>query len=150
MKNKISCIVIIIVVAIATFYAGIKYNQSKTAAVTADRQVQFGQMRNGGQGGAKLGRGGIGMGGAGFVSGEIISKDAQSITVKIGNQRQLAGQPDNATQQGGSKIIFLSASTTIAKTVAGTQSDLSVGSQISVTGNANTDGSVTAKEVQVR
>ena len=74
--------------------------------------------------------------GGGATMGQIISKDATSITVSI--------------PTGGSKIILLDSSTPINKQTAGTLADLTVGTEVSVTGTTNTDGSITAQSVQIR
>jgi hypothetical protein len=72
----------------------------------------------------------------GFTTGEIISKDTTSITVKLAT--------------GGSKIIFLDANTKVSKSVDGSVNDLTTGTQVSITGTPNTDGSVNATNVQIR
>jgi len=74
--------------------------------------------------------------GANFIGGEIIAKDDKSVTVKL---------PD-----GGSKILFFSASTEITKSVAGSSEDLQIGQTISANGETNDDGSVNAKTIQLR
>ena len=82
-------------------------------------------------------RGAIGtVRGGGFVSGEIITKDATSITVKL--------------RDGSSKILFFTTDTPILKSTAGTAGDLSIGQEIMTTGKTNTDGSVTADSIQIR
>ena len=71
-----------------------------------------------------------------LVNGQILSMDSGSITIQIPN--------------GGSKIIFLTATTPITKTVDGALSDLTVGQQIMATGTTNSDGSISAQSIQIR
>ncbi len=123
--NKLITIVVVVAVVVGggAFYGGMKYAQNKSAS---DRQQRFGQVagtNNGGQ------RGGL-------VSGDIISKDSQSITVKM--------------RDGSSKIVFYSDSVEISKFVAGVVGDLAVGKTVSVTGKTNSDGSITATTIQLR
>lgn len=121
----------IIVVAIS-FFAGMKYgegaqsNTRSTMAAFNGRAGQFGGI--GGQRGSRAN--------GGFVSGSILSKDSNSIVIK-----------DNA---GGSKIVFLTSSTTVMKTSAGSLADLSTGTQVVATGNPNSDGSINAESIQIR
>ena len=68
--------------------------------------------------------------------GEILSKDAQGITVKL--------------REGGSKIVFLSNTTPVSKSVSGSTQDLVVGTSVVVFGTTNPDGSMTATAVQIR
>jgi hypothetical protein len=123
-NKKIGFVIGGIVVLIGVFYCGMVYGKSIKPAGTAGLQAF---------GGARGTRGG---GGGGFTTGEILSKDDKSITLKLMN--------------GGSKIIFLDANTKISKSVSGSTADLSVGTQVSVMGAANTDGSVNAQSVQIR
>lgn len=83
------------------------------------------------------GAGGQRAGGMGFrpVAGQIISKDDKSITVKM--------------QDGSSRIVLFSASTQISKSQATDASSLAVGETVRVIGTVNTDGSVTAQDIQL-
>jgi hypothetical protein len=128
-KLIISVVATAVVVGGVAFYGGMKYVQGKAVS---DRQQRFGQA------GANIGGGFRGQGGAGggLVSGDIISKDAQSITVKM--------------RDGSSKIVFYSDTTEVSKFVAGTPADLTVGKTVTIIGKTNPDGSVTAISVQLR
>lgn len=112
------------------FFGGMKYQQSKQPSFGGARVAngQFGQ------------RGGSGANGAnrnGFrpVNGQITSSDDKSITVKL--------------QDGSSKIVFFSNSTVINKSATGSVSDLKSGEQVAVMGTDNSDGSVTAQNIQL-
>lgn len=69
------------------------------------------------------------------VQGDILSVDEKGITVKL--------------LDGSSKIILFSDSTSINKSTVGAKSDLKVNSKVMVTGNVNSDGSITATSVQL-
>lgn len=138
MKNKkiVLFVVIGLVIAGLSFFGGMKYGSSNSSV------SQFARAQNGGfnQGGATR-TGGAGMraganSGGGLVSGQVLSMDDKSITVKLNN--------------GGSKIIFFSPTTKVEKTVDGVTSDVTVGKQVMITGVSNTDGSVNATSIQLR
>lgn len=150
-NNKIVSIVIgIAIFAIGgSFYAGIKYNQVKNSTPTnrsgnagfanlspEERQARAEQFGNQGGMGGQRGARGAGGSGASVVMGEVILKDNNSVTIK--------------SRDGGSKIIFLSNSTSVMKTIQGSTADLAVGVQITVAGNINSDGSVVAQSIQTR
>ena len=111
------------------------YGKSQTSTAGQNRIGQFGAMNRGDRTTA----------GGGFTTGQIISKDATSITVQL-----MAGGTASSGQASGSKIIFLDSNTKITKSVDGTVNDLIVGEQVSINGTANTDGSVNAQTVQIR
>lgn len=137
--NKITLVAIstaIIIVGAGSFYGGMRYDQNKNFASlnkNTPRFQQFGSNSNSRPG----------MQNGGLVTGDIISQDAKSVTVKLRDARL----PDG---QGGSKIIFLSASTSISKMVEGLSQDLKIGQQITATGTTNQDGSITAQSIQIR
>jgi hypothetical protein len=133
-KYVVLGVVAALIIAGGSFYGGTVYANSKTPARgNFQAGMQSGSARPIGQGGMGTGMRTVG---GGFTAGEIISKDATSITVKL---------PD-----GGSKIVFFSGSTVVSKSASGTTNDLTVGAQITVTGTTNSDGSVTAQSVQMR
>ncbi len=69
------------------------------------------------------------------ISGEILSSDDKSITVKL--------------QDGSSKIVLLSDKTQINKATSVTKLDLKSGEKVAVFGSENSDGSVTAQNIQL-
>ena len=132
-KNKIISAVAVVVIAGAAFFGGMKYGEAKVPAGAFGRTAF-----SGGQGGNVQFRGGPGGRGGlgGFLAGSILSKDATSITIGI--------------QDGGSKIVFTSASTTVSKMAAGSMNDLATGTSVIVQGTPNSDGSITAQAIQIR
>lgn len=133
-KNLLIIIAIAIVIGVGAFYGGMKYDQSKATANISQFGFQNRQMGASGNG-SRNGIAGNRTGG-GFVTGEIISKDDKSITVKL--------------QNGGSEIVFLSDTTKIMKSTDASTSDLATGKAVQVMGTANSDGSVTAQSIQLR
>ena len=148
MKNKkmVSIILVCILVAGLSFWAGTAYGKGKNITSNFSRQGMFNQNSTNQNGIARMGRGNTG---GGFVSGTVLSKDANSITVQLRGPDMMNAQ-SGATTTGGSKIVIYSTSTGIEKTVSGAIGDVVVGSQVSVTGTANPDGSVNATSIQIR
>ena len=139
MKNKIVMGIAAIIIAGASFFGGMKYQQSKSPTgfanlTPAERQQRVQQM--GDNGGAIFRNGNGRIGGGGIIAGEVLSIGNGSLTVKM--------------QDDSTKIILLSGSTKISKTVDGVSSDVSTGKSVAVTGTANSDGSVTAQSIQIR
>ena len=118
----------IIIVGGGSFYAGISYAKSSTPS-RGNFSGQFG-------GGNRTFTAGTRGGNGGFTAGQLLNKDDKSITISV--------------QGGGSKIVLLSQSTQIMKSTSGSESDLSNGEQVVVTGSPNSDGSVTAQTIQIR
>lgn len=124
MKNKIIIAIVVLVVIAVSFYGGVKYSQGQTSKAQASRFAGLTQ----GQG--RQGMRGLG----GNTNGEILSIEPTSLIIKL--------------QNGGSKIVLFVASTTVSKMAQSSISDLKIGSQIMVSGNANSDGSVNALSIQ--
>jgi hypothetical protein len=136
-KKIILGVVVAIIVIGFSFYSGMKYAGNNIAAAQAARGASFGGGRGAGTFGTSGMRGGQNGGqGQGGVAGNIISKDATSITVGL--------------RAGGSKIVFYSPSTSIMVAASGTPSDLLPDKQVTVSGTSNSDGSISATMIQVR
>lgn len=130
--------IIIAVIASALIFGGAGYTfGKKSAGSTTSLQAQ-GNVRGNFTGAP----GRTNRASSGMIGGEIIAKDATSITVKLrGNQTD---------GSAGSKIIFLSDATQVTKSAQGSTTDLSVGTQVTAFGTPNSDGSVNAQSVQIR
>jgi hypothetical protein len=132
-KKIIPIIIILIITGAGAFYGGMKYEQSKSPSSKFSSQ-NFQNLSQEQRQQLLQGRTGRGIG-ANFLSGEIISKDEKSLTLKL---------PDGST-----KIVFFSGSTQISKATEGTIDDIEIGKQIMVSGEQNSDGSYTAKTIQL-
>jgi hypothetical protein len=134
-KNLFVFLLLLVIVLVGGFLGGMKYGESKALKnLTPEKMREIFQQR-GGQFFAQN-QGQRQRAGQNFLSGQVISKDEKSLTVKL---------PDGST-----KIIFLSQSTQILKSAEGSIDDVQVGKEILVAGNQNTDGSLTARTIQVR
>jgi hypothetical protein len=132
MKNN--SLVITVLVALLTlgggFFAGMKYQQIKRAGAFGNFAGGQGQRgTNGTQNGRAIGNG--------FrpVNGNILSIDDKGITVKLND--------------GSSKIILISDTTSINNVQAATKTDLKTGQTVMVVGQTNSDGSVSAQNIQI-
>lgn len=120
-----------LLIAIA-FFGGLSYGKNFAGSKNPASDQFFVRNSNGQfpNGGAMRNQPG------GFIGGEVISIDDKSFAVKL--------------RDGSSKLIFLSGATEILKFATGTVSDIRVGEQVTVSGSANSDGSITAQSVQLR
>lgn len=123
-------LLVLIIIASVSFYGGMKYSSGKSSQSGS----QFTNGQRMGVGGSNTSRGGR-MGG-GFINGEVISKDDKTITIK--------------SRDGSSKIVFYSQSTTLTKGMPVQITELNTGDNVMVNGTQNSDGSVTASNVQIR
>lgn len=131
-------IVAVIIIGAGAFYGGLKFADAKKPAAGQFGEFQAQRGQGAGAGGVNLamaGRKSVGQGG-GQMSGEILSIDDKSVTIKLND--------------GGSKIAFFSTSTEVSKYTAGSISDLVAGTNVMVLGKANADGSVIAQTIQIR
>jgi hypothetical protein len=132
-KNTIINLVIAVVLGVGGFFGGMQYQKSKAPTLpgfggnlTSAQRAQFG---------ARAGRPGT-PGGGGFISGQIISKDDKSVTIK--------------DQTGSTKIVYYSDSTKVSKQADGALGDLNKDSNVTVSGKANSDGSIAADTISIR
>lgn len=152
MIKKIIPIIVAVAVIIGggAFYGGIKYAQSGSSRSefsradfqnlsSEERQQRFsatgGRASGDHEGGSFRGGFGSGSGGTRPLTGEIITQNEDSFTIKLSD--------------GSTKIVFVSDSTQITKSVDGAVDDLTEGKQIFVSGSENPDGSYTAQTIQL-
>jgi hypothetical protein len=126
MKNNITILVAVLCLALG-FGGGYFFKNYQVGKMRSNFGGQFGDRQKNGQTPQ------VGFNGMAF--GEVISQDEKSITIKM--------------QDGSTKMVILGDSTIYSKTQSIDKSELSVGIQVRVFGNANSDGSVTAQNVQI-
>lgn len=126
-QTIIGVLVVVAVVGVGAFYGGMTYANSQSPA-QGNRQFTAQFNGNGGMRGNR--------GAGNLTAGEILSKDASSITIKM---------PDGST-----RIALVSTSTRVTKSTDGSLGDLSTGTNVVVIGSANADGSLTAQSIQIR
>ena len=127
-----AAILLVFLVGTGGFFGGMQYQKTRRPAMS-DFQAMRGQLRSGElpQGvGTRLQQGQ-----GRPVTGEIIGKDEESITVKL---------PD-----GSSRIIFVGEETKISESTSSAKDRLTEGMQVFVVGTENPDGSMTATSVQI-
>jgi hypothetical protein len=135
MNKKIVWGIVGIVVLVGVFYGGVSYGKSQTSASPSAANMAYGARTRG--------AGGFG----GVTIGQIIAKDATSITLQLMNM----GTTATGNTPAGSKIVFVDSNTKILKQVDGTLSDLTIGTNVSVTGTTDAStGSISATAVQIR
>ncbi len=106
-----------------SFYAGLKFGARRAGAFGAGAG-QFGTRT-----------GGVRMMNGGVATGQVLSVDATSMTIKL--------------RDGSSKIVFFSNTTPVMKSTAGATTDVTTGVMVLVTGTANADGSLSAKTISI-
>jgi hypothetical protein len=138
--NAVVAIVAAVIAGGTGFYIG-KMPQFSGANITNSTGSQNGQYRTGqnfrgGQGGNFSGGTGARNSFAGRgAMGEVTSVDDKSLTVKM---------PD-----GSSKIVLFSDKTIFENTTTAKRSDISTGKTVRVLGTTNSDGSITADNIDL-
>jgi pectate lyase len=131
-SNKIIVQIVIGLILLAGgFFGGKTYQSSKQPSnpgANGSGPMAFGSP----PAGAKAGQPG---GAGGANSGSITAKDDKSITIKL--------------TSGSMKTIYYTNSTTVSKQSTGSLDDLATGTNISVMGSSNSDGSIAAQSIQV-
>jgi len=139
-KSLITLAIVAIVFGGGGFWGGMIYAQGQATAARA--------AFTGGAGGSFAGRTGAAGGatraaGGGATFGTILSIDPTSITIQLPTSTSTSATT-------GSKIVLYDSSTQIQELQNVPASSLSVGQSVTVTGTANSDGSMTASSIQVR
>ena len=128
----IVAVVLVIIAAGAGFFGGMMYQKSQTSSFGGAMGQNV--SRQGGNFAGRVGQNGQNQN---FrpVRGQVLSMDNNSLTVKMSD--------------GSTKIVVLSSSTSFAQSTKAALSDVKTGDTINVVGTQNSDGSVTAQDVQI-
>ncbi len=129
-------VIAIVIVGAGAFYGGTIYGKNTLTSSERASQKGGGGQFAGANGQQARGQRGPSSNGGGFINGKVTAKDDKSITVQA--------------QDGNSKIIYFSNSTTIGKSVDGSATDLTVGNQVMVNGQTDASGIITAQNIQIR
>ncbi|MFH1171281.1 MAG: hypothetical protein V1778_01955 [bacterium] len=137
MKKTSGIVLSVILVLLAAgggFYGGMRYQKSKSPTLPSFAGRFNGQpgTGNGSTNGSR--RFGEGNGGS-VVRGTLSQVSGNTATVKLSD--------------GSSKIVIIGSNATITKSDTATASDLTDGQTVMIIGTTNSDGSVTATDVQL-
>lgn len=133
-KNIVGVIVALVVVGGGAFYGGMQYGKSQAAPAG----FQMRTFNGSGQGNNVRFRGAGGVGGINMTNGSVLSISGNTLTLQLGGDT------------GGSKIVLISSTTPFMHTVQAPVSELKVGDRITVVGQADSSGAITAQSIQVR
>lgn len=121
-KTMLITVVLVILALAGGFFAGMHYQMSKMVA----QGGQYAQMR------VRFGQNGQNMR---PIRGQVLSIDDTGITVKM--------------MDGTSKIVLVSPSTVFIKSASAAKTDIKSGDTVMIVGAQNSDGSLTAQNVQI-
>lgn len=147
-KTIISVLIAVVIAGGGGFYGGMQYEQSQGGANLSagpgnfqnmseeERQALFAQ--GGGARGGSVGpqNGQFRPDQGGLSLGEVISVDEASMVIQLPND-------------AGTKIIFYSESTEVSKQASGSIDDVAVGDTVTIMGESNDDGSISADSIQL-
>ncbi len=130
-RNLIAVFIIVILAAVAGFFAGSKFqganfrsgNQTFFQNGEQRTGMMNGRFGNGNPNGARGGR------------GQVVDINGNSMTIKLND--------------GTTKLVNLTSSTTYVKTATASSSDVKTGDTVLVIGTSNSDGSITAQDIQI-
>jgi flagellar basal body-associated protein FliL len=129
MKNTntiiIIAVILIIVAAAGGFFGGMMYQKSQASTLSAAGRGNFA---------ARFGQAGQNAANR-PVRGQVLSISDTTLTVKMSD--------------GSTKIVVLSSSTAFAQSAKAALTDVKTGDTVNVVGTANSDGSVTATDIQI-
>jgi hypothetical protein len=137
-KMWVWAVIIAILVAGAAFWGGMTYAQSQRTSTAASR---FGAA-----GTAFAGRGGAGFAAGGAGGGTV------GTVIQVGNGTFTVQLPSSTstTATTGTKLVLFDDATQVQELETVPTSNIQVGQTVTVTGSANSDGSITATSVMVR
>ncbi|HUD05134.1 MAG TPA: DUF5666 domain-containing protein [Patescibacteria group bacterium] len=129
MNKNIMIVVAVILIVVAAgggFFGGMMYQKNQTPTLGMMGRGNF-AARFSGQAGQN----------AAFrpVRGQVLSMSNTTLTVKMSD--------------GSTKIVVLSSSTSFVQSTKAALADIKTGDTVNVVGTANSDGSVTATDVQI-
>ena len=119
-------VVLIIIAAGAGFFGGMMFQKNQGSTLGTMGRGNFT---------ARFGQNGQNVANFRPVRGQVLNMGNNSLTVKMSD--------------GSTRIVVLSSSTTFAQSAKAALSDIKSGDTVNVVGTANSDGSVTATDVQI-
>lgn len=133
----------LLIFALAGFYGGAKYESGKVATTSAGALATAAGSGAAGTAGRAQSSTATGGAGAGTVTGGFGRGT-------IGQISAINGSTLTITDAQGNQVkVLLQPSTTIARTVSGSQSDLASGATVTVSGQRGSDGTLTATTVTI-
>jgi Cu/Ag efflux protein CusF len=122
----IIAVILIVVALLGGFFGGMMYQKNQSSTLSAAGRGNFaGRFGQAGQNAAAFRP----------VRGQVLSTSTNSLTVKMSD--------------GSTKIVVLSSTTAFMQSTQAALSDVKTGDTVNVVGTQNSDGSVTAQQVQI-